>query len=301
MTDFEIIELFCLVDDFTIRFETMVSKKQIGYQKRRIRNRKSRTTLSEVMTILLLFHRSNYRTFKHFYLHHVKKTLLYFFPNLVGYSRFIQMIKEAIVPMFCFCHEHLGKKQGIYFIDSTSLTACHLKRAYSHQTFKKEAKWGKTSTGWFFGFKLHLVINHHSEIVSFMLTPGNCDDRTPVPELLKNIQGKCFGDRGYVSKKLFVKLYAQGVSLITRMKKKMKNTCMSFIDKILLRKRGLIESVNNLLKNQCQIEHHRHRSKLNFLGHLFSGLTTYNLNPNKPRLFFPKNDIQKILALNSAS
>jgi hypothetical protein len=177
MNEIEIIELFCIVDDFTKRFHQMCSDKQISYTKRKIRKRASRTSLSEVLTILLLFHRSNYRTFKHFYLNHVKTNLKYLFPNLVGYSRFVQLTSEAFFPMFCFIQEHQGKCEGILFIDSTVLTVCHVKRASSHHVFKEQAKWGKTTVGWFFGFKLHLVINHQAEIVAFKLTAGNIDDR----------------------------------------------------------------------------------------------------------------------------
>ena len=130
----------------------MCSHKQIQYKKNKIRNRKSRTSLAEVMTLLILFHRSNYRCFKHFFLHEVKKNLGYLFPNLVGYSQFIRLMQESFFPMFCFTQEHLGVCSGIAFIDSTVLTSCHVKRASSHKTFKKQAKWGKTTTGWFFGF-----------------------------------------------------------------------------------------------------------------------------------------------------
>src|SRR5690625_2060310 len=259
MKDLKIIELFCLVDDFTIRFNEMCYQESIEYKKKRIRNKKSRLSLAEVMTILLLFQQSNYRTFKHFYLRHVKIVLQPFFPNLVGYSRFVQMISEAFFPMFCFNEELLGDSQGIYFLDSTILTVCHPKRTSSHKTFRGMAKWGKTSTGWFFGFKLHLVINHQSEIVAFRLTRGNVDDRVPVPGMLKGKKGSAYADKGYLGKRLFNILFRQGMSLFTKVKKNMKNKFMNLFDKFLLRKRAIIESVINLLKMDCQIEHHRHR------------------------------------------
>ena len=202
MDELAIIELFCLVDDFFHRFQRTCSEKRIKYAKQKMRKRTFRTSMSEVLTILLLFHRSNYRTFKHFYLNHVKEVLKYLFPNLVGYSRFVQLTSEAFFPMFCFIKEHQGICQGILFIDSTVLTACHIKRASSHRTFKAQAQWGKTTTGWFFGFKLHLVINHLSEIVAFRLTSGNTDDRKPVPDMVKGMKGKAFADRGYISEKL---------------------------------------------------------------------------------------------------
>jgi Transposase DDE domain len=294
MDELPIIELFCHVDDFVKRFHETCTQERIEYKKKKNRNRTSRTSLSEVMTILLLFHQSNYRTFKHFYLRHVKVSWRSFFPHLVSYSRFVRLISEVFFPMFCFVKEHQGICQGIGFLDSTVLSSCHIRRASSHKTFKGMAKWGKTSTGYFFGFKLHLIINHHAEIVAFRLTSGNVDDRVPVTKLTKNIKGKMFADRGYISQKLQKVLIENGLFLITKIKKNMKNKLMPFWDKLMLRKRGIIESVNNLLKSDCQIEHHRHRSKWNFLSNLLSGLGAYCLRKDKPRLFFPKEELAQI-------
>jgi hypothetical protein len=126
----------------------MCLEQALEYKKKKARKRESRMALSEIMTILLLFHRSNYRTFKHFYIFYVLSHLKSLFPKLVGYPRFVQMISEVFFPMFCFVKEHQGTSQGIHFIDSTVLTVCHVKRASSHKTFKGTAKWGKTTTGW---------------------------------------------------------------------------------------------------------------------------------------------------------
>jgi len=300
MEELKIIELFCLVDDFTKRFNETCQQKKIEYKKRKIRKRESRLTLPETMTILLLFQQSDYRTFKHFYLREVKANLKFLFPKLVGYPRFVQMISEIFFPMFWFVKEHQGIAQGLYLLDSTVLTVCHVKRASSHKVFKGAAKWGKTTVGWFFGFKLHLVINHYAEIVAFRLTAGNVDDRAPVPKLLKGMTGKAYADKGYLGEKLFKVLVQNGILLFTKLKKNMKNKLMTLMDKILLRKRAIIESVINLLKSSCQIEHHRHRSKWNFLSHLLAGLGAYCLRPDKPRLFFPKKELEQIRLLDVA-
>lgn len=292
MDESKITELFCLVYDFCNRFKQMCKQQAVEYKKKKIRQRESRTALCEVMTILLLFHQSNYRTFKHFYLKHVQVNFKHLFPNLVSYPRFVQLISEAFFPLFCFAQEHRGIASGINFVDSSVLTTCHVRRASSHRTFKGMAKWGKTSTGWFFGFKLHLVINHQAEIVAFRLTSANTDDREPVPGMVKNMRGKLYGDRGYISEKLRKILIKNGILLITRIKKNMKNKLMALSDKFMLRKRALIESVLNLLKTHCQIEHHRHRSKYNFLSNLLSGLAAYCLREDKPRLFFPKQELE---------
>jgi hypothetical protein len=148
--------------------------------------------------------------------------------------------------------------------------------------------------------QLHLIINHHAEIVAFRLTSGNIDDRKPVPGMAKDLKGKLFADRGYISQALSNKLMRKGILLVTRLKKNMKNKLMSLWDKMMLRKRALIESVHNLLKNDCQIEHHRHRSKWNFLSNLLSGLAVYCLNPDKPRLYFQKEELDQIRLLTNS-
>ena len=149
---------------------------------------------------------------------------------------------------------------------------------------KVKGGWGKNSVGWHYGFKLHLIINDRGELLAFKLTPGNTDDRKPVPDLTKDLVGKLFGDRGYISQELFEELYERGLKLITRYKKKMKQKLVKLIDKILLRKRSLIETVNDQLKNISQIEHLLHRSVWNFLVNLFAGLIAYTYLPKKPSL-----------------
>ena len=180
----------------------------------------------------------------------------------------------------------LGVVTGISFIDSTSLHVCHNLRIRSNKVFKGIAVRGKTSTGWFYGFKLHLVINEHGEILAFDITAGNIDDRnlSVVKKLTKRLYGRLFGDRGYISASLFRQLYSKGIRLFTKLKKKMKNMLLTLEDKVLLSKRGIIESVNDILKNGCQIEHTRHRSPINFLVNLVAGLVAYSFRDKKPSL-----------------
>lgn len=298
MNELELITLFCQVDDFYKRFEVKCAEENSALRRQRQRIRYFRTSHSEVMTILLLFHTSGYRTFKWFYLNKIHREWKKYFPNLVSYSRFVQLISEVVFPLFCFVHEHQGQCEGILLLDSTLLTSCHLKRASSHRTFKSWACKGKTTTGWFFGFRLHLAINHKSEIGAFRLTWGNIDDRKPVSTMLKGMQGKVYADRGYISKKLSETLLHSGLQLFTRIKKNMKNKLLSFTDKIMLKKRALIESVHNVLKNSCQIEHHRHRSRWNFMSNLLAGLAAYCLDPGKPRLF-SSQEIKKLKLCSS--
>ncbi len=92
---------------------------------------------------------------------------------------------------------------------------------------------------WHYGFKLHLIINDKGDLLAFKLTSANVDDRKPVPEMTEDIIGKLFGDRGYVSQKIFEELYERGLEFITKSKKNMKNRLVKLIDKILLRKRAV--------------------------------------------------------------
>lgn len=152
----------------------------------------------------------------------------------------------------CYLHNRKGEVTGISFIDSTKITVGHVRRAHCHRVFREYVSWGKDSVGWYYGFKLHLIINDRGELLAFKLTAANTDDRKPVPDMTKNIIGKLFGDKGYISHALFGQLYERGLQLITKCKKNMRNRLVPLIDKILLRKRAVIESVNDQLKNICQ-------------------------------------------------
>lgn len=289
-----LIGLYALVDDFCKEF---LPAYEAGLIKDKIktRNRKCNLSVSEIMTIYIHFQQSRYRDFKSYYINHVCVHLKYLFPKLVSYSRFVTLIKNIIVPLFVFLHSFTKQKTGIYFVDSMILKACHVKREKQHKVFEGLAAKAKSSMGWFYGFKIHLLINDIGEIMAFQITAGNVDDRKPVPNLIKNLIGKLFGDRGYISQKLFSKLFEQGIQLVTRIKKGMKNKLMPLIDRILLRKRAVIETVNDQLKNICQIEHTRHRSAFNFIANILAALCAYMLQPKKPSI---RDKVQTVIALN---
>ncbi len=179
-----------------------------------------------------------------------------------------------------FCEQ--SKVTGISYIDATSIAVCHPKRTSRNKVFKGLAKIGKTTYWWFFGFKLHMVINEKGEIQGVTLTKGNVDDRKPVPNLTEKLIGLLFGDKGYIKKELFEKLFDRGLKLVTKEKKGMKNTLMLLEEKIFLRKRSIIETVFGYLKNRLELEHSRHRSPINFLVHIFSTLVSYSMKPKKP-------------------
>ena len=276
-------ELFVEVDDFWKGFEVQFERRLLDDHHRR-RQRDNRLSVSEMMTILIAFQAGNYRTFKHFYLHLLTHHR-HDFPGLVSYSRFIQLAPRVLMPLFAYLMTRcLGPVTGISFIDSTAIKVCHPKRIKRHRVFKNLAQIGKTTMGWFFGFKRHLVINERGDLLAFTLTPGNTDDRQPVNSMTQNLWGKLFGDKGYISKKLFDNLYERGIKLVTSVRKNMKNKLITLEEKILLRKRSLIETVIDQLKNVCQIQHTRHRSPINFMAHLIAGLIAYTKQPKRPSI-----------------
>jgi len=279
-------ETFCVVDDFCKWLLDNVLTTQLlsapGVKPRR--EQPEKLTLSERMTILILFHQMGWRNFKTFYNGYVCKHLHREFPYLVSYERFVALMPRALLPLMALMQSMMGKSRGIAFVDSTTIKICHIKRERRNKVFAGIARKSASTMGWFFGFKLHLIVNDIGEILSIHLTTGNTDDRAPLPKMIKGLFGKLFGDKGYISKELSKKLLEQGLRLITNVRSNMKNKLIPLTDKLLLRKRFIIETINDQLKNISQIEHTRHRSPTNFLVNLFSGLIAYCLQPKKPSI-----------------
>lgn len=286
----ELTELYCTVDDFWKSFKTEWEKHLIDSGKPKT-GPEPELSVAESMTIVILFHQSNYRTFKHFYAflccHHKKE-----FPKLISYSRFVYLMKNLFVPLFAYLLQRQGTITGIAFIDSTSISVCKNKRIRRNKVFRGLAKRGKTTTGWFYGFKLHLIINDKGEILAFQVTPGNVSDVSVVESLSKGIFGKLFGDKGYISSELGKSLFKRGLELFTSVRANMKQKLLSMKNKLLLRKRSLIETVNDQLKNISQIEHSRHREIGNFLVNLLSGVIAYTHQTKKPSLHVEKEALE---------
>ena len=286
MLEDKIIEIFVKIDDFHQEFEEQIKKTALeeGSIKRK---RSSKLSDSEIMTILVGFHLSQIKNFKAYYVFYVTPHLEHLFPDLVSYNRFVELqSKVALALMFYLKYKGLGKSTGIGYVDSTPLRACHIKREKQNKVFKNFAKKGHSSLGWFFGFKLHLVINDKGEILGFHLTTANVDDRDikVMQSITRDIFGKLFGDKGYISKALSDLLFQDGIQLITKVRKNMKGQNLSQTDKILLRKRAIIESVNDELKNIASIEHTRHRSVNGFLINIVTALVAYSFFTKKPSL-----------------
>jgi len=283
----ELVALFYLIDEFCKEFEPKWRAERIASGLAQ-RNKPCRLSLSEILTIIVHFHQSHHRNFKHYYQDYVCTQLRSDFPGVVSYGRFVELMGGMTTPMVALLVSLLVSPSTANYIDSTKLVVCHNRRIRRHKVFKGLAARGKSSMGWFYGFKLHLIVNEHGELVSFFITPGNIPDNNieTVTKLAKRLRGKLFGDRGYISKDLFVALWGQGVHLVTGIKRNMKNRLLPLMDKIMLRGRSIIETINDQLKNQEQIEHTRHRSPINFGVNLFSGLVAYQLQPKKPNLDF---------------
>jgi hypothetical protein len=293
----KIIEIFCNVDDFCENYDQVINSRLLNEDNHVHRRKRTSTmSVSEVITIMIYFHFGCFRNFKHFYLFHIKAHMTDYFPNTVSYNRFVELMQKSVVPMTLFLKlERMGTVTGISFMDSTVIKVCKNQRIHNNRVFVDLAERGKGSMGWFYGFKLHLIVNDRGELLSFFLTPGNVDDRdiNVISKMTKKLWGKIFADRGYISKTLFEFLFMNGIQLITKIRSNMKNTLMSIQDKILLRKRAIIESVNDELKNICQIEHSRHRSAQNFFTNLISGLIAYTYFDKKPSIQWePENPHQ---------
>ena len=280
-----IVSLFCKTDDFFLAYAAHLAPRSLqDSEPAETRGCPRSLHPSEVMTLLIAFHQSGYRTFKHFYERHVCVYWRAEFPNLVSYSRFVQLKKEVLTLLTLYLHVNLGECSGISFVDSTRLRVCDNKRISSHRVFAEHAGRSKTSMGWFYGFKLHLLINEKGDLLGFEVSSGNTDDRHPLWQLSgDSLFGSLYGDKGYISKDLREKLDAAGIDLCYKVRSNMKPLDLSVSDEVLLKKRVIIESVIKELKTQTVLEHSRHRSFVNFQVNVVSALIAYQLLEHNPR------------------
>jgi hypothetical protein len=288
LTTDKITAIFCIADDFCKEFSKELAKTPILPEDgKKHRNRPCEMSDSEIITVLMLYHFGCFKNFKHYYLHYIGIHLKKEFPKQLSYNRFIQLEHRVFMPMMFFLNTVcFGKCTGITFIDSTKIAVCHNKRIYRNRVFMELAKRGKSTMGRFYGFKLHPVCNDGGELLSFCLIPGNVDDRNleTVKTLTRQLFGKLFGDKGYISRALFESLFNGGIHPVPGIGSNMKNRPMSPEDRILLRKHSVIETVNGELKNICDIEHSRYRSIHNFIMNLIVALGAYFFSIKNPLL-----------------
>ena len=154
-----ILQLFCEIHGFFLDYEKqMASQSSKDITTSNKRNRPCRLHISEVMTILVYFHQSNHRTFRQYYQQMVQQELRWAFPHLVSYFRFVELMSDALQLLQMYLASRYATCTGIAFVDSTVMLVCHNLRISQHSVFAENAERGKTSIGWFYGFKLHLVI-----------------------------------------------------------------------------------------------------------------------------------------------
>ena len=211
----KITEIFCSIDDFCKVFEPALKQRTLTRGENK-RNRTFKMSTSEILTITVVFHLSGHRTFKHFYLYYVQEHLQKEFPDTVSYNRFVELMQANMLPLTLYMKTCcLGACTGISFVDSTPIRACKNKRIKNNKVFQGIATIGKSTMGWFYGFKLHIVVNDKGELLDFIITQANVDDRTPIKQdnFLKKIFGSLYADKGYLSKELAELLFDQGLHL----------------------------------------------------------------------------------------
>lgn len=294
-TEDRLINLFIMMDDFCIALE---SWKQTQARYSQSVTRQAVMSDSEMLTVLVFYQMSGYKCFQYYYEEMMVTTLQSYFPVQVSYARFVALIPRLLPGLYVFLKWQtlLSRRSGTYFIDSKKLPVCHNRRIHNHKVFAEQAQRGKSSTGWFYGFKMHLVINPYGEIINFLFTQGNVADNNHevLRQLLAGLKGECFGDKGYLTT-LFEELYEKGLQLVTKVRNKMKNRLIPLAQYLKLRKRAVIESVNDILTSVFDLEHTRHRSPVNALAHMLSALTAYCFYQDKPAVFVEQNSSQLLI------
>ncbi|MBR6285070.1 MAG: IS982 family transposase [Muribaculaceae bacterium] len=290
ITEDKITEIFCVADDFCKEFNAEIEKHALGTEDGKVRRKRSaRMSEAEIITIIITFHFNSFRNFKHYYLYCVCGHWKLLFPQTVSYNRFVELMPRCFVALVMFLKlACFGQCTGISFVDSTCIPVIHNKRERSMRVFKDVATKGKSTMGWFIGFKLHLLCNEKGEILNFVFTKANVDDRQAdvMNALTDKVFGKLYADRGYISHTLFGRLWDKGVHIVTGIKSNMKNRLMPVYDKIMLRKRSVIDTVNDMLKNVAQLVHTRHRSVHNFIMNVLAAIGAYCFFVNKPGVNF---------------
>ena len=278
----DITALYCCLDDFCNVFEDWEAHRLIPPEG--IRQRACKLSRAEMLFIVVLFHLSAFKHFKAFYIYGVGQQHRACFGDLPHYDRFVSLMPRLFVPLMVLLHSLTGEPTGIYFADSTKLAVCHNRRISRHKVFEGLAARGKTSMGWFYGLKLHFVINHKGQVMALKITPGNTADSTVLDAITQQLAGKLYTDKGYIGRALFTQLWQRGLHLITSIRRNMRNYLMPLADKVMLRKRFLIETVLDTLKSEMGLEHSRHRSVTNAMVHILSCLVAYAFRPSKPAI-----------------
>jgi len=282
----KLIEIFIDVDDFCKEAATWLAQTSEKH------NFEWRSNLhySEAMTVMIFYHHSGYKCFQYYYKRLVRTSLKSYFPMVVTYKYFLSFIPKLYPLMHLFVQWRCSQNQrtGQYYVDSKKLPVCHNRRIYANRVFKDIARRGKSSTGWFYGLKIHLVINNLGQVVSFLFTAANFADNNQyvLKTLFKDLKGHCYADKGYITK-LFEHFFTNGLKVVTKVRKNMKAKLIQLHERYALMKRGVIESVNDILMTVLDIEHTRHRSPVNAIVHMNACLAAYDYLDQKPCVILP--------------
>ncbi len=278
----ELIPIFIETDNFCKEFLPELEKLLIeAGHSGKPRGPKACLLESEIMSILLLYQRAGFKTFKAFY-RILRSWLSIYFPGMPSYQRFIELQSRILIPLLVYSKYVSGEQTGVYYIDASKISVCNNKRAKRHKTFVKVAKFGKTTMGWFYGLKIHLVTNNLKQIMGFCITSGNTHDTKPVPSLTNILTGKLIGDRGYISSKLRKTLASKGLEIITAPRKNMKNFFINATNKALLKSRYMIETTIGKIKSFLPATFSCHRSPINAYISIICAMINYNFSLNLP-------------------
>ena len=286
----DITALYCCLDDFCKVFEDWEAHQLVPSPT--ARQRTGKLSRAEMLFIMVLFHLSPSKHFKAFYLYGIGCQHRACFGDLPHYDRFVSLMPRLFTPLMVLLHTLSGAETGLYFADSTKLAVCHNRRIDRHRVFAGLAARGKTSMGWFYGLKLHFVINHKGQVMALKITPGNTADSTVLDQMTQHLAGKLYADKGYIGRALFRKLWQRGLHLITGIRRTMRNHLMPLADKLMLRKRFVIETVLDILKTEMGLEHSRHRSVMNAMVHILSCLVADAYRPGKPSISQARQQIE---------
>lgn len=285
----KLVEIYVNCDDFFKYFLKTYNQQQIGKNQKATRS--PSLSPSEIMSICIYYHMSGYKNFQYYYQDIVLKHLQNDFPQIVSYPRFIALMPRVFPLLVLYLNLYrIGEETGIYYADSKKLPVCDNRRIYQNKVFKGIADRGKSSTGWFYGFKVFLVVNQYGQIMKAMFSKGSKADNNLewMLELFQSFKGLMFTDKGFISAKGFEILYNKGLKLITGVRSNMKNKLVNLIEKKLHKKRGMIEAVNDILMTVCDIDHTRHRNPINCFVNLLSGLIAYTFFDKIPSIFAKK-------------
>lgn len=274
-------ELFCVIDDFFLKFES-VYWEFLKQNSRCLRIRPAQLSISEIIFIAIWYKTSHFNNFKAFFTS-LKHDKWHLFKSLPCYQRMIYLVNTHQLALHFALMK--GHQSAYLWIDSTTLVVCKNQRIQRHKSLSAIATRGKSSMGWFFGCKLHLLMNQSGEIVNTALSNGHIADIKIVERLVEGLAAKLYADRGYISHNLKTKLNDQDIDLITHHRKNMRFIQLSKADEYHLKQRNKIETLFSLLKGTYNLVTSKARSVAGYLAGVYASLCAYQLcHQNKPMI-----------------